>query len=135
MMVIASRSSTPARVSRNVRNAAGRWVLITASTARAKAMSVAVGMAQPARARCWCERDIDQGGHGHASDGGGHGQRSPARIAQVPGHELPIELQLGDEEEDREQAVGGGLAHRQVQVQCCRADAQAVQRAVGLAPR
>jgi hypothetical protein len=50
MTTIASRSSTTARVSRNVRSAAGRWVLITASTASAKAMSVAVGMAQPASA-------------------------------------------------------------------------------------
>ena len=50
MMVMASRSSTTAKVSRKVRNAAGRWVLTTASTASANAMSVAVGMAQPANA-------------------------------------------------------------------------------------
>ena len=49
MMVIASRSSTTARVSRNIRSADGRWVLITASTASAKAMSVAVGIAHPVR--------------------------------------------------------------------------------------
>ena len=47
MMVIASRSSTTARVNRNVRNAAGRWVEMTARTATANAISVAVGMAQP----------------------------------------------------------------------------------------
>ena len=51
MIVMASRSSTTARVSRKVRSAAGRWVLITASTASANAMSVAVGIAQPAQAR------------------------------------------------------------------------------------
>ncbi len=48
MIEMASRSSTTASVSRNVRRAAGRCVLMTASTARAKAMSVAVGMAHPA---------------------------------------------------------------------------------------
>jgi hypothetical protein len=47
MMVMASRSSTTARVRRNVRSPDGRWVLMTARTARAKAMSVAVGMAHP----------------------------------------------------------------------------------------
>ena len=50
MIVIASRSSTTARVSRNVRSAAGRWVPMTASTASANAMSVAVGIAQPGAA-------------------------------------------------------------------------------------
>src|SRR5680860_767810 len=47
MIVIASRSSTTARVSRKVRSAEGRWEPMMASTARANAMSVAVGMAQP----------------------------------------------------------------------------------------
>ena len=47
MIVIASRSSTTARVSRKVRNDAGRWVLSKPSTASANAMSVAVGTAQP----------------------------------------------------------------------------------------
>ena len=50
MIVIANRSSTTAKVSRNVRSATGRCVLITARTASAKAMSVAVGIAQPRRA-------------------------------------------------------------------------------------
>ena len=47
MIVIASRSSTTASVSRKVRSAFGRWVEITARIATAKAMSVAVGIAQP----------------------------------------------------------------------------------------
>ena len=47
MMVMASRSSTTASVSRNVRRPEGRWVLITARIATAKAMSVAVGIAHP----------------------------------------------------------------------------------------
>ena len=63
MMVTASRSSTTARVSRNVRRAVGRWVPMTASTARANAMSVAVGMAQPPRASPpapGIDREVDQ---------------------------------------------------------------------------
>ena len=47
MIVMAMRSSTTARVSRNERIAAGSDDPMTASTARAKAMSVAVGIAHP----------------------------------------------------------------------------------------
>ena len=47
MIVIAMRSSTIARVSRNTRSAGGRKRPTTAITATAKAMSVAVGIAQP----------------------------------------------------------------------------------------
>ena len=47
--VMASRSSTTARVSRKVRSAVGRCVDSTASTASANAMSVAIGTAQPSR--------------------------------------------------------------------------------------
>ena len=45
--VIASRSSTIASASRNVRRPAGRWVDTTASTANENAISVAIGIAQP----------------------------------------------------------------------------------------
>jgi hypothetical protein len=48
IIVIASKSSTTASVSRKVRSASGKWLPITASTARAKAMSVAAGTAHPA---------------------------------------------------------------------------------------
>jgi len=44
-MVIANKSSTTAKVSKKVRNAAGKWLLITANTATANAMSVAIGTA------------------------------------------------------------------------------------------
>ncbi len=50
MITIAIRSSTTASVSRNVRSAVGKWLPITASTARAKAMSVATGIAHPSTA-------------------------------------------------------------------------------------
>src|SRR6478752_4937842 len=49
MTVMARRSSTTARVSRNARSAVGRWVDSTASTASANAMSVAIGTAHPSR--------------------------------------------------------------------------------------
>jgi hypothetical protein len=47
MIVIAMRSSTTARVSRNDLSAEGSDEPMTARTASAKAMSVAVGIAQP----------------------------------------------------------------------------------------
>ena len=43
-------------------------------------------------------------------------------IAQVAGHELPFEFQPGDEEEDRQQPVGGPGGQGQIQMQCGRAD-------------
>ena len=137
MIVMASRSSTTARVSRKVRSALGRWVLITARTARAKAMSVAVGIAQPRSAPSPAPRltsDVEQRRHRHAADRRGDRQRRPARVAQVAGDELPLELQAGDEEEDRQQAVGGPGAQGQVQVQRLRADLGVPQRRVAGRP-
>ena len=89
-------------------------------------MSVADGMAQPRRAPSVPPRlnsTKSSAGNGHPAHGCRDGQRGPARFAQVAGDELPLELQPGDEEEDREQAVGGPGAQRQVQVQGRRADA------------
>ena len=130
MIVMAMRSSTTARVSRKDRSADGRCVPMTASTARAKAMSVAVGMAQPpstspdAVAEAAGDGEEDQGRHGHAAHRGGDRQRRLGRVAQVADHELALELEPGDEEEDREQAVGGPLLEGEVQVQRGRADGQ-----------
>ena len=72
-------------------------------------MSVAVGIAQPLRAPSprQVDQDEEHGRHDHAADRGRHRQRRPARIAQVAGDELALELQPGDEEEDRQQPVGG----------------------------
>ena len=73
-------------------------------------MSVAVGIAQPRRAPSPVPRltsDVDQRRHDHAADRRGDRQRRPARVAQVAGDELALELQPGDEEEDRQQPVGG----------------------------
>src|ERR687897_155301 len=102
MTVMASRSSTTARVSRNVRSAVGRWVLITASTARAKAMSVADGIAQPSSAPSGppqVKQQENRCGNHHPADRRGDGQRGTSWFAEVTRDELPLELQPGDEEE------------------------------------
>ena len=89
-------------------------------------MSVAVGIAQPLQGVAsppQVDQHEEQRRADHAADRRGDRQRGPARIAQVAGDELPLELQPGDEEEDRQQPVGGPGAQRQVQVQRGRADA------------
>ena len=101
-------------------------------------MSVAVGIAQPRSApspAAEVDQDEEQRGHRHAADGGGHGQGRPPRVAQVAGDELALELQSGDEEEDRQQPVGRPGAQGQVQVQRRRADAGVAQGLVAGAPR
>ena len=107
MIVMASRSSTTASVSRKVRSAAGRAGPTTASTARANAMSVAVGIAQPrgVAAPAPVDQDVQQRRHGHAADRRGDRDGGPPGVAQVAGDELALELEPGDEEEDRQQAV------------------------------
>ena len=69
-------------------------------------MSVAVGIAQPSQGAAEVDRDEDQGRHDHAADRGDDGDRRSARVAQVAGDELALELESGDEEEDRQQPVG-----------------------------
>ena len=81
------------------------------------------------------ERDVDQRGHDHAADRGGHRQRRPARVAQVAGHELALQLQTGDEEEDGQQPVGRPGAEAQVEVQRLRPDDEVAQVVVGRRPR
>ena len=139
MTVIASRSSTTARVSRKVRNAVGRWVDSTASTARANAMSVAIGTAQPSMFSGWPAStliaDVDRRGHHHAADGGRDRQGCAARITQIPGDELALEFEPDDEEEDGQQSVGGPRRDAELQMQCVRPDFELRHRAVRLRPR
>ena len=78
--------------------------------------------------------DEEQRRDGHPADRGHDRQRGPARVAQVAGDELPLELQPGDEEEDRQQAVGRPGAQRQVQVQRARPDREVPQAGVGAGP-
>ena len=109
---------------------------MTASTARAKAMSVAVGMAQPRRTPPPAA-EVDRRGRAPAGtatphDRGGDRQRGLRRVAQVTGDELALELEAGDEEEDREEAVGRPVLEGQVQVQRGRADGQSRNAGVGV---
>ena len=81
------------------------------------------------------EQDEQERGHRHAADRGGHGQRRPPRLAQVPGDELALELEARDEEEDRQEPVGGPGAERQVQVQRRGSDPGVAQGRVAARPR
>jgi hypothetical protein len=53
------------------------------------------------------DRDEEERGNQHASHGRQDRQRGTARVAEVAGDELALELQPGDEEEDGQQPVGG----------------------------
>ena len=113
-----------------MRSAAGRWVLITARTANAKAMSVAVGIAHPCSAPSPVRRlisDEQRRGHDHPADRGDHRQHRPAGFPQVTGDEFAFEFQAGDEEEDRQQPVGGPLAQGQIQMQGTGTDREVLQ--------
>lgn len=67
-----------------MRSAGGRADPMIASTATAKAMSVAVGIAQPtSRLRAaGVDGGVDQGGHEHATRGGGDRHHGPVETAQ-----------------------------------------------------
>ena len=113
---------------------------MTARTATANAMSVAVGMAQPriAPSPTWAVKATKiSGGHHHAADRGGDGQRGTAGVAQVTGDELALEFEADDEEEDGQQPVGGPGAQTQVEVQAeaVGADVQVAERLIGRRPR
>jgi hypothetical protein len=56
-------------------------------------------------------------------------------ITQIARHELALELQPRDEEEDRQQPVGRPGGEGQVEVQCCGPDAQPGEVGVRGAPR
>jgi len=71
---------------------------------------------------------------GDAAQGGGDGQGRPGAVGQVPGDELALELDARDEEEDREEAVGGPLAEGEVEVQGERSAAEVAQGLVCRAP-
>ena len=58
-------------------------------------------------------------------------QGGPARIPQITGDELALELQSDDEEEDRQQAVGGPRRDGEVQMQRFRADREFGHRLIG----
>ena len=69
-------------------------------------MSVAVGMAHPLTGPPVpadpVQHRIEQGRDDDAAERGGDRDGRPARVAQVAGDELALELEAGDEEEDRQ---------------------------------
>ena len=77
---------------------------------------------------------VEQGRDRHPSEGGRDRQRRAARIAQIARDELALELQPGDEEEDRQQPVGCPGTQRQVEMQRRRAHTGLAHCLVGVAP-
>ena len=110
---------------------------MTASTASAKAMSVAVGTAQPSREPPPVDVDqrVDERGHGHAAQRGDHGQRGGLGVAQLPGDQLALELDAGDEEEDGEQPVGRPVLDGQVEAERGGAEVEVADGLVAVAER
>jgi hypothetical protein len=73
------------------------------------------------------DQEVEHRGRSHAPDCRGDGQRRPARVPQVTGDELALELQADDEEEDRQQAVRRPGGQREVQMERRRTDPQVAQ--------
>ncbi len=80
-------------------------------------------------------RDEEQRGHGHAGQRGDDRDDRLVQAAQAAQDELVLELEAGDEEEHREQAVGRPHRQRQVEVQRRGPDHDLGQGVVALAPR
>ena len=79
--------------------------------------------------------DEQHGGQDDAADRGRDRQRRLAAVGEVPGDELTLQLDAGDEEEDREQPVGRPRAEGEIEVQRRRADDGVAQRRIRLSPR
>ena len=77
----------------------------------------------------------DQSREDDPADGREHGDGGLGARAQVPDEELALELEPGDEEEDRQQAVGRPVPHGEPQVAPLRPEVGVAQRRVGVAPR
>ena len=111
MTVMAPRSSTTARVSRNARSAGGRCEPTTASTASANAMSVAIGIAQPLWT--WLSLEVMarkmRAGMTMPPSAASDREHRLSRVTQSANDQFPLQFKACDEEEDREQAISGPL--------------------------
>ena len=98
---------TTASVSKNVGSADGSREPTTARTASANAVSVAVGDRPAARVSAVAKVDgeVQPGRYRDAAERRGDRERREPWVAKVAGDELALELEAGDEEEDRQQPV------------------------------
>ena len=106
MTTIAPMSSTIASASRNNLSDGATRLPRRLSTPTAIAMSVATGMPQPSppdAARV--EAQVDHRRHHHAAEGRDGWRRRLPAVAQLALHQLALDLQADDEEEQRHQAV------------------------------
>ena len=111
-----------ARVSRNARSAVGSWSPPAPGWPARTRCRWPSGWPSPAAAvgQREVDGDVDQGRHDHPAQGGDDRDQSFGRLAQRADGQLPLELQAGHEEEDRQQPVGSPVleverSQRQVQ--------------------
>ena len=62
---------------------------------------------RPTVGQCEVDAGVDQGGDDHAAQGRDDRDQGLGRLAQGADGQLPLELEAGHEEEDRQQPVGG----------------------------
>ena len=106
MTTIPPTSSTTARVRMKMRAPSGTRGPASVTTPTAKAMSVATGMPQPAGAGvAGVERGVDERRHDHAAEGGDRGERRGTPVAELAGDQLALDLEAGQQEEERHQPV------------------------------
>ncbi len=73
-------------------------------TASTKTMSVGIAIPNPWRPHPQVDRQVDIAGRHHPPERGDHGHRGGPWIAEFPGHELPLDLQTHDQEEQGHRA-------------------------------
>lgn len=79
------------------------------------------------------DREVDDRRHRHPAERGDHGESGGLGVTELAGDQFALELDTGDEEEDREQPVGGPVLEGQVQAQRGRSQVEAADRLVALA--
>ena len=91
-----------------MRAPSGMRLPASATTPTANAMSVATGMPQPLRAGvAVVDGGEDERRHQHAAERGERRQGGGPRVAQLAQEQLALDLQAGQEEEQRH----GGVVH------------------------
>ena len=73
------------------------------------------------------DSQVNQRGQDHAADCCGHGHERRGDSAHLAGHQLALQLQARDEEEDGQQPVGGPFFQAQVQMKGRRPDREVAQ--------
>ena len=117
MTMIPPTSSTTANVRMKIRAPSGRRFPAKVTTPTANAMSVATGMPQPfAPGAAVVDEREDEGGHQHPAQRGERRQGGGTRVAELAEEELALDLEPGEEEEQRHRGVVHPAPQREVEV-------------------